>query len=91
MNETFCNITITVANRKIAVHSVLLAEASDVFVAVMNSDFKEKEDKQYNIQDFDYDVVFIGITFLYKRTLEGTKCTVEQLRFSGKYNDNIMI
>jgi len=77
------DFTLIVGNKDINVHSLVIAEKSDVFKAEIMSN--SKETKKCLIEDFDEETVQSGIKFMYLRTLENERCTPDLLRFANKF------
>ena len=82
----FTDFTIIVEDKEISVHSVILAQSSNVFETAIKSNFKEKQSKSILIEDFHYYIVLNAITFIYMQILLNEHYLFELLQFSDKYN-----
>uniref|UniRef100_A0A914PPE7 BTB domain-containing protein n=1 Tax=Panagrolaimus davidi TaxID=227884 RepID=A0A914PPE7_9BILA len=83
------DFTISVENKEIKVHKVILKNCSNVFQAMFNSKMKESIENKVEIIDFSFDVVEIGIKMIYNCSFETTlslEDLMKLLQFFDKYN-----
>uniref|UniRef100_A0AC35EWY8 BTB domain-containing protein n=1 Tax=Panagrolaimus sp. PS1159 TaxID=55785 RepID=A0AC35EWY8_9BILA len=83
------DFTISVENKEIKVHKLLLKNQSNVFRAMLNSSMKESIENKVEIKDFSFDVVETGIKMIYNCNFE-TSLSLDNLmsllQFFDKYN-----
>uniref|UniRef100_A0AC34QBN3 BTB domain-containing protein n=1 Tax=Panagrolaimus sp. JU765 TaxID=591449 RepID=A0AC34QBN3_9BILA len=80
------DFTICVENKEIEVHKSILAVASPVFAAMLESHTKEFEEGRVDIEDFDFETVKAGVDLIYIRQIYDT-LSVKVLLNVGKFAD----
>ena len=65
---------------KFPVHSYVIMNMSDVLMAAMTGDFKEKEEKMYKIEDFTNKAVEYFVKFLYCYEISNINLDLETLK-----------
>uniref|UniRef100_A0A914Q8R2 BTB domain-containing protein n=1 Tax=Panagrolaimus davidi TaxID=227884 RepID=A0A914Q8R2_9BILA len=83
------DFTISVENKEIKVHKLVLRTKSDVFRSMFNSKMKESIENKVEITDFSFDVVETGIKMIYNCNFETSLSIdnlMELLQFFDKYN-----
>uniref|UniRef100_A0A914P3M7 BTB domain-containing protein n=1 Tax=Panagrolaimus davidi TaxID=227884 RepID=A0A914P3M7_9BILA len=83
------DFTISVENKEIKVHKVILKNCSNVFQAMFNSKMKESIENKMEIKDFSFNVVETGIKMIYNCSFETTlslEDLMKLLQFFDKYN-----
>lgn len=93
-NGTFSDFTIKVGGSEIKVHRCMLAARSDVMAAMLNYEDLETATNTLEISDFEYDVVFEMLRYIYtgkssimteSESSELESLTWDLLRCSEKY------
>uniref|UniRef100_A0AC35EY46 BTB domain-containing protein n=1 Tax=Panagrolaimus sp. PS1159 TaxID=55785 RepID=A0AC35EY46_9BILA len=83
------DFTISVENKEIKVHKLILKNSSNVFRAMFDSKMKESVENKVEIIDFSFDVVETGIKMIYHCNFETFLSIDDQLsllQFFDKYN-----
>uniref|UniRef100_A0A914PYT1 BTB domain-containing protein n=1 Tax=Panagrolaimus davidi TaxID=227884 RepID=A0A914PYT1_9BILA len=83
------DFTISVQNKEIIVHKLILRSQSDVFRAMFNSKMKESIENKVEIIDFSFDVVETAIKMIYNCSFESSLSMndlLKLLQFFDKYN-----
>uniref|UniRef100_A0A914R1T0 BTB domain-containing protein n=1 Tax=Panagrolaimus davidi TaxID=227884 RepID=A0A914R1T0_9BILA len=83
------DFTISVENKEIKVHKLILKNCSNVFRTMLNSKMKESIENKMEITDFSFDVVETGIKIIYNCKFETTlsiEDLMKLLQFFDKYN-----
>uniref|UniRef100_A0A914PKQ6 BTB domain-containing protein n=1 Tax=Panagrolaimus davidi TaxID=227884 RepID=A0A914PKQ6_9BILA len=83
------DFTISVENKEIKVHKIILKNCSNVFRAMFNSKMKESIENKVEINDFFFDVVDTAVKMIYNCNFETSLSMndlIKLLQFFDKYN-----
>lgn len=69
-NEKFSDVVISVGDKKISAHKIILAKKSKVFAAMFDSDMEESQKNLIDIKDAEYEVVEEMLKFMYDENFE---------------------
>lgn len=79
-SEEFCDFTLIAScGKKLRAHKFILASQSPVFLKMLRSNMKEKEDNEVNITDIDADVLKEMLRYIYTGTIENIEKISEEL------------
>uniref|UniRef100_A0AC34QS03 BTB domain-containing protein n=1 Tax=Panagrolaimus sp. JU765 TaxID=591449 RepID=A0AC34QS03_9BILA len=88
-DEKFKDFTIRVGDQAFKVHKCVLAIASPVFAAMIESHTKEFKEGRVDIKNFDFDTVKAGVEFMYTRKIPD-ELSLDSLlnlyKFADKYD-----
>ncbi|RWS15260.1 speckle-type POZ protein A-like protein [Dinothrombium tinctorium] len=87
IEEQLCDFKIIVDKREINTHKIILASESKVFMAMFDSDMKEKRENCLEITDFKYESIYAIVKFMYCHQIDDIeKIAYDLLALAEKYD-----
>uniref|UniRef100_A0AC34RTH6 BTB domain-containing protein n=1 Tax=Panagrolaimus sp. JU765 TaxID=591449 RepID=A0AC34RTH6_9BILA len=86
--KKFTDFTFCVGNEEIKVHKSIIAVASSVFAAMLETDCKEIKESKVVIEDFDYETVDAAVSLMYTRKVDylSVNTLLNLYKFADKYD-----
>lgn len=86
-NAALSNLTISVENREFKVHKEILAAKSSVFLAMFETEMKEKRENHVEIEDIEANIFQEFLRYIYTNTINNLNTYAEKLyKAADKYD-----